>query len=295
MASPRQYLNKASRQRDLAIKGNLRNDDEGTTTTLHIRERLDRGFGFRRENLKVKRTILREDDGILSHYKFCLSVAFKDLRNSLMISYDDGFIDDEEFILLYDLYSSKDLDFPYDVYSPFDLDELDEAECMAEFRFRKRDVRALEEVIRVPDTITCEQGSVCIGIEGLCMLLRRMAYPCRYGDMIPRFAKPVPVLSMITNQMLDFIYNVHGHKVLNWNHDLISPANLQTYVDTITAKGAPLDNCFGFIDGTIRALARPEQHQRILYNGHKRVHALKFQSIALPNGLIGNLYGPVGK
>ena len=245
--------------------------------------------------MKVKRTILREDDGILIHYKFCLSMAFKDLRNSLIISYDDGFIDDEEFILLYDLYSSKDLDFPYDVYAPFDLDELDEAECVAEFRFRKRDVRALAEVLRVPDTITCEQGSVCTGIEGLCMLLRRMAYPCRYGDMIPRFAKPVPVLSMITNQMLDFIYNVHGHKVLNWNHYLLSPANLQTYVDAITAKGAPLDNCFGFIDGTIRAIARPEQHQRILYNGHKRVHALKFQSIALPNGLIGNLYGPVGK
>ena len=51
------------------IKGNLRNDDEGTTTTLHIRGRLDRGFGFRRENLKVKRTILREDDGILGHYR----------------------------------------------------------------------------------------------------------------------------------------------------------------------------------------------------------------------------------
>lgn len=220
-------------------------------------------------------------------------MAFKDLRNSLIISYDDGFIDDEEFVLLYDLYSSKDLDFPYDAYAPFDLEEIDEAECVAEFRFRKRDVRALADVLRVPDTITCEQGSVCTGIEGLCMLLRRMSYPCRYGDMIPRFAKPVPVLSMITNQMLDFIYNVHGHKVLNWNHDLLSPANLQIYVDTITAKGAPLDNCFGFIDGTIRAIARPEKHQRILYNGHKRVHALKFQSIALPNGLIGNLYGPV--
>ena len=31
-----------------------------------------------------------------------------------------------------------------------------------------------------------------------------------------------------------------------------------------------------------------------MYNGHKRVHGIKFQSIALPNGLIGNMYGPVG-
>ena len=29
------------------------------------------------------------------------------------------------------------------------------------------------------------------------------------------------------------------------------------------------------------------------YNGHKRVHALKFQSVVTPNGLIANLYGPM--
>jgi len=75
------------------------------------------------------------------------------LRNSLIISYDDGFIDDEEFVVLHDLHSSKDLDFP-DAYAPFDLEELDEAESVAEFRCRKRDVRALAEVLRVPDTIT---------------------------------------------------------------------------------------------------------------------------------------------
>lgn len=39
---------------------------------------------------------------------------------------------------------------------------------------------------------------------------------------------------------------------------------------------------------------RPNQQQRIVYNGNKRVHSLKFQSVALPNGLIGNMFGPVG-
>ena len=33
----------------------------------------------------------------------------------------------------------------------------------------------------------------------------------------------------------------------------------------------------------------------MMYNGHKRVHAIKFQSVALPNGLIANPYGHVGK
>ena len=58
-------------------------------------------------------------------------------------------------------------------------------------------------------------------------------------------------------------------------------------------KGSPLTNCFGFIDATVRQISNPGENQRILYNGHKRVHSLKFQSVALPNGLIANLYGPV--
>ena len=222
-------------------------------------------------------------------------MAFRDVRNFLLISHADGIIDDEEFIVLYDLYSSRDPDFPYHHYTAFDLDALDESESVAEFRFCKRDVRKLSNVLQIPDTIVCDQRSICDGIEGLCILLKRMSYPCRYGDMIHRFAKPVPVLSMINNHMIDYIYDTHVHKVLNWNHEILSPVNLQTYVNAITAKGAPLDNCFGFIDGTVRHISRPGEHQRILYNGHKRVHALKFQSIALPNGIIGNLYGPVGE
>ena len=35
------------------------------------------------------------------------------------------------------------------------------------------------------------------------------------------------------------------------------------------------------------------QNKRIIYNGHKRIHALTFQSIAAPNGLIANLFGSV--
>ena len=196
-------------------------------------------------------------------------MAFKNVRNLLLINHNDGFINDDEFVVLYDLYASKNLDFPYHSYAPFDLEEPDESEGFAEFRFGKRDIRILKEF--------------------------RLSYPCRYGDMVHRFAKPVPDLSMITNQMIDFVYNVHGNRVLNWNHEVLSPVNLQTYVDAVTARGAPLPNCFGFIDGTVRPISRPGEHQRLLYNGHKRVHALKFQSIALPNGLIGNLYGPVGK
>ena len=62
-----------------------------------------------------------------------------------------------------------------------------------------------------------------------------------------------------------------------------------------TKVPAALDNCIGFIDGTVRPICLPGELQRIVYNGHKRVHALKFQSVTLPNGMIANMYGPVGK
>ena len=50
---------------------------------------------------------------------------------------------------------------------------------------------------------------------------------------------------------------------------------LQSYADAESARGAALQNCFGFVDGTVRPIARPGEHQRLVYNGHKRVHSLK--------------------
>ena len=172
---------------------------------------------------------------------------------------------------------------------------ISDAECLAEFRFRKHDLPRLAEVLQIPDSFMCYQRTLSSGMEALCILLRRLSYPCRFSDIIPRFGRPVPVLSMVSNQVLDYIYDIHGHRITQWNHQVLSQPLLQLYSDTISAQGSALDNCFGFVDGTVRPICRPAEHQRAVYNGHKRVHALKFQCVALPNGLIGHLYGPVGK
>ncbi|XP_068690859.1 uncharacterized protein [Montipora foliosa] len=172
---------------------------------------------------------------------------------------------------------------------------MNDSECLAEFRVKKRDLQILAKALQIPDTFTCYQRSVVSGMEGLCILLRRLAYPCRYSDIIPRFGLPVPVLSMVCNDVLDFVYDTHGHRITQWNPTVLSPDDLQIYSDAVAAKGAALHDCFGFIDGTVRPICRPGEQQRILYSGHKRLHSLKFQAVALPNGLIGNLYGPVGE
>ena len=226
-------------------------------------------------------------------FRFTMA-SFRDARNLLTAALCDDLISEDEYLLLYDLNRSKNLDLPYDEFT-FDLDDMENSECVAEFRVNKHDLPALAEALQIPDVFKCRQRSISDGMEGLCMLLRRLAYPCRYSDMIARFGRPTPVLSMITNEVIDYIYNNHSHRIMQWNPTILQPAQLQEYANAIHVKGAALDNCFGFIDGTVRPISRPGEHQRIVYNGHKRVHGLKCQSVALPNGLIANMYGPVGE
>ena len=171
---------------------------------------------------------------------------------------------------------------------------MDDSEYVSEFPFRKSDLPVLSEALHLPNYFTCQQGTICDGIEGLCIAFRRFAYSCRLIDLIPRFGRPVPELSMISSLVVDTIYQEHNHRITQWNDTLLNPALLETYARAIQQNVSPLHNCFGFIEGTVRPICRPDKKQRIVYNGHKRVNGLKYQSVALPNGMIANKYGPVG-
>ena len=208
------------------------------------------------------------------------------------MSYAFDLIDDFEFAVMYDVNRTKNSDFPYWNYT-FDLDKLTDDECKADFRFYKNDIYVLKDVLQIPDIYICSNRLHLSGIEALCILLRRFSYPIRFGDMVPKFGRPEPQLSMIAADITNTVYNTHHNKIHNINQNWLSPVNLQRFADAIHHAGAPLDNCWGFVDGTVRPICRPNELQRVVYNGHKRVHALKFQSIVAPNGLVANLFGPV--
>ena len=62
----------------------------------------------------------------------------------------------------------------------------------------------------------------------------------------------------------------------------------------IEEAGSPLHNCWGFIDGTARPIARPVRYQSVMYSGHKRFVLIScLQSVTAPNGLIAHMYGPI--
>ena len=126
-------------------------------------------------------------------------------------------------------------------------------------------------------------------------LLKRNNYPCRSSDLIPTFGRSVTELCNIASVINTCIFEKYGHLLKNLSQPWLSTHQLQKFTDAIHHKGAPLSNCWGFIDGTIRQVCHPCQNQRYLYNdnGHKRIHAIKFESIAASNGLIAKLLGPI--
>ena len=92
----------------------------------------------------------------------------------------------------------------------FPLANKDLAECKADFRVEKRDIPLLIDALSTSclQMPQCRNKTICDGVEGLCIMLKRFAYPCRYSDMIPIFGRYVPELSMISNEVVDWMYTV---------------------------------------------------------------------------------------
>ena len=61
-------------------------------------------------------------------------------RELLFHSHSNNIINDEEFLLLYDVDRSENPDFPYWKFPEFDLDKQSDDECNSEFQFRKNDI-----------------------------------------------------------------------------------------------------------------------------------------------------------
>jgi len=112
--------------------------------------------------------------------------SFKDARDIALISHSQGLITDEELLPLLEESTSTGTgnpEFSCDAYDRFDLENMEGAERKSEFRVEKREIPLLAEALGLPDTFSCFQRSVADGSEGLCMVLKRRSFPCRYSDI----------------------------------------------------------------------------------------------------------------
>ena len=131
----------------------------------------------------------------------------KTVRDSLLIAHSENILDDEELLLLFDVNRSTNLDLLYWSYESFDLDSWSEDEYKSELRFLPADIKTQVNILQLRDVFKCNNGVVCDSVEAICIFLKRLAYPCRYQDIMYRFARPVPQLCMISNLVLDFLFS----------------------------------------------------------------------------------------
>ena len=94
----------------------------------------------------------------------CFRSVFSTPRK-LFIGHASGFITDAEFLLFHQENSSDNLDFPYDNYPRFSLQDQSEADCKANFRLEKHHVGRLVDALLIPAIFKCDQGTICEGLK----------------------------------------------------------------------------------------------------------------------------------
>ena len=114
------------------------------------------------------------------------------------------------------------------------------------------------------------------------------------ADLKSEFGRSKAVLSLILNTMLLWLWQRWGHLVTDpFNQPYFTAGRVAGYSQaTARTTGVKLQ-VWGFVDGTVRPICRPSLSQRAFYNGHKRTHALKYQGVCTPDGLITHLFGPI--
>ena len=170
--------------------------------------------------------------------------------------------------------------------------------CATYFRCKSvSDLRRLGRALRVPDQFSV-RGYHFTGEEGLLIMLNRFAYPATLGSMCWESGRGTTALSVCFLYMCQHVYDNFAHlrdkrSLLAWRAHFPRFAHAVHMKARQNGRGVGLRNCVGFIDGTVQRVSRPGRYQRILYNGHKKCHSVKWQGIMLPNGIMPMPFGPV--
>ena len=71
----------------------------------------------------------------------------------LLLCLEEEIIDDEEFAVLYEEYTTQNLPFRHSLYDNFSLTNKDSAECKADFRVEKVDIPYLIDALKTASKI----------------------------------------------------------------------------------------------------------------------------------------------
>ncbi|KAF7343200.1 hypothetical protein MVEN_01751200 [Mycena venus] len=174
-----------------------------------------------------------------------------------------------------------------------DLASLGQAIFFEQFRFTYAEVKELVIHLDLPGEFVCPEARVKEdSFTALCMLLRRLASPARLCDIEMQCGWEATRFSRITRLVAQHIYNRWKH-LLRFDPTRLTPYVLEQFAQCMHAKGSPHSHVCSLMDGTLEEISRPTRNQRLVFNGWKRMHCLKYHVIISPDGMIIHVFGPI--
>ena len=104
----------------------------------------------------------------------------KAISEAAAVLFTQECISQEDFLVLNKVTRRKPPEFPYWQYEHIDaqLQQMNNDECLAEFSVNLSELYVLAEVLRIPERFHCPNGTVASGLQVLCVVQKRFAYPC---------------------------------------------------------------------------------------------------------------------
>jgi len=142
--------------------------------------------------------------------------------------------------------------------------------------------------------VRLSNGSVINQGESFLFLLNRIASLKTLSEHEEFWGRTNDVLSRMFNEMCNRLYLNFRHLIQNnlayWqpSFDLFNRKIIARIAPSVPIGCALV---FSFLDATVRPICNPGggMLQRVLWNGKDRVHAIKFQGLNFPNGMVGDM------
>jgi hypothetical protein len=172
----------------------------------------------------------------------------------------------------------------------FNLETFGDKEVYGYFRHSESELRRLCAALQIPQVIVSSEGDKCQGLHVLCMMCMYYAYPTRRFEMIAKFGTSMSRMSRLISHLRNWLYEKYYPGMSNPKQ---LPAHKMEEFSSVVKERVGMAGIFSFIDGTIRPTCKPEIFQAVVYNGKDKTHALKYQVVCTPDGMMRHVYGPV--
>lgn len=191
------------------------------------------------------------------------------------------------------------------------IDSFNESQCYRIFRCTNEELHRWFDCMGFPDEVVLDNGVKLTGEEVFLFGLHRYGYPGRLEDLADAwYGREYTVWSRAFKWFNQFIVDNWLWKITDnmefWKDRLADLAykNGERYVAVSGERYDPYDfRTALFIDCTVIATTRPgagptesgarknNYIQMAFYNGWKKHHGFKYQTLELPNGLAAHMFG----